>query len=248
MTDTTCPPPVSRPVDHEVTVVGARWTTPLTRSLVFAAEGLAAAFATPPGAYAPYLKLVLGPPEAPLLRTYSIRHLDTARDELCIEFVFHETDGPGSAFGRTAREGSAARLRGPGHLGIARCARCCLVADHCGIPALAHLLEHLPEETVGTALIEVPDASEIRSLAAPRGVEIEWLVRVEGEPGRLAERVARFEPGGGDETLLWAGAEATIARAVRRTGRTQWALPPSQCQVLNYWRAGRSEGSFSFIA
>lgn len=248
MTDATCPPAVSRPVDHEASVVAARWTTPRTRNLVFAAEGLAGAFATPAGAHAPYLKLVLGREEAPLLRTYSIRHLDAERDELHVEFVFHETDGPGSAFGRTARAGSTARLRGPGHLGIARCARCCLVADHCGVPALAHLLEHLPAESVGVALIEVPKASEIRTLAAPPGIELEWLVRAEGEPCRIANRVACFEPGLCDETLLWAGAEATIARAVRRIGRANWGLSPSQCQVLNYWRAGRPEGSFSFIA
>ncbi|TDR85173.1 siderophore-interacting protein [Enterovirga rhinocerotis] len=239
----------TQPEEHRVVVLDTIEVTPLVRRLVFGGERLGAAFTTPDGAHAPYLKLVLGAAETPIIRTYSIRHLDAARDEMQVDFVLHAEEGPGSAFGRSARRGATARLRGPGHLAVARCSDHRLFADHCGLPALAHLLEHLPPEARGTAAIEVPDASEIQTLRAPGGVAITWLLRPPGAPSALADRFASSpaEPDARD-LLVWAGAEAAIARRVRASARTRWQVPPQRCQVLNYWRHGRAEGTFSFVA
>lgn len=242
------PHPPDDPAGHAVTVVGASWITPRTRRLVFAADRLAEAFATPAGAHAPYLKLVLGSAERPVVRTYSIRRLDPARDELHVDFVLHEDEGPGSAFGRTAGPGTPARLRGPGHLGIAPCRHHRLAADHCGLPALAHLLEHLPADATGTAVVEIPDATEIQHLRAPAALAVEWIVRPAGARSRLAHRILGEPSPTSAETLVWAGAEAGIARPIRRAARGPWGVPSPRCQVLNYWRLGRPEGSFSFIA
>lgn len=248
MTEPSCRPIANPPVEHPVTVVAAKWITPRTRRLVFAGDGLAAAFATPPGTYAPYLKLVLGDPARPVLRTYSVRRLDPGRDEVHVDFVLHDLEGPGSAFGREAGPGTTARLRGPWHLGLAECRHHYLVADHCGVPALACILEQLPADATGTALIEVPDEAEIQTLRGPAGIEITWLLGRPGAAGPILARPDMHRAPASSETLVWAGAEARVARLIRRACKGEWKVPLVRCQVLNYWRSGRAEGQFSFIA
>lgn len=49
------------------------------------------------------------------------------------------------------------------------------------------------------------------------------------------------------DILVWAGAETGIAGRIRKTGKTGWNIPSSRCQVLNYWRLSRPEGTFSFV-
>jgi NADPH-dependent ferric siderophore reductase len=46
--------------------------------------------------------------------------------------------------------------------------------------------------------------------------------------------------------LVWAGAEATLARAIRAHARHERGLPGDQCHILNYWKAGKAEGSFDY--
>lgn len=238
---------MASPATHRVTVTEARAITPRIRRLVFAGEGLAVALGTPSGAHAPYFKLVLGTEEKPAIRTYSIRRLDAERDEMHVDFVLHDDEGPGSAFGRAARPGMTAFLRGPGHLAVARCRHHRLAADHCGLPALSHLLENLAADAAGMALVEIPDEAEIQPLSSPPGIEVEWLLRPPGASSRLARRFADLPPPPAD-ALVWAGAEAGIARPLREIGRAGWNVAPARCQVLNYWRRGRPEGTFSFVS
>lgn len=235
--------------DTQARIVSVEAVTPLMRRLVVAAEGLATAFATPPGVHGPYLKLVLGAEtDRRVVRTYSIRHLDPARDELHLDFLLHASDGPGSAFARAARPGDPIRLAGPGHLPPAPAAHAVVAGDHCALPAIAHLLAHLPSNARGTALIEVPHESEIQEMAHGRGIDLMWLVRPPSEPSRLAEAVAALQRPSGDETLVWGGAQAATARVVRHHALGRWQIAKPQCQVLNYWKAGQAEGGFSYVA
>lgn len=227
-------------------VVSKDRITPAVRRLVIGGADLAA-FAVPPGALGPYLKLHLpGPAGRDLIRTYSIRRHDAARDEVTIDVVCHP-GGAGSDFALRAAAGDAIRLSGPGFIPAEPCAAYLLAGDHTALPAIAHILDMLPADVTVSAVIEVPGPDEVQALPPGHGDRVIWLHRVSGARSRLADTVREIWPEESSDLLVWAGAEAAIARAVRRHARATRGISPARCQVLNYWKAGEPEGGFSYM-
>ncbi len=229
-----------RPV-REGIVLRVEAPTPRLRRLVLGGPDMAA-FHTPEGTLGPYLKLRLpGPDGRACVRTYSIRRARPAAPEIEVDMVLHPGDAPGSAFAAAARPGDRVSLGGPGFMPATPAPAYLLAGDHTALPAIAQILETLPPGPAVAAFVEVPDASERLPIPA-----IEWLIRPDGAPSRLAEAVRDAWPAG--DLLLFAGAEAEIARAIRRHARSERDLPAERCQVLNYWKLGRPEGGFSYVA
>ncbi|WP_235736893.1 siderophore-interacting protein [Nocardioides alcanivorans] len=138
------------------------------------------------------------------MRTYTVRRV-IGRGEgtrLVIDFVLHlvpGASGPASRWAAAARPGDKLVLVGPrlgsdfGGIefqpGTAR--SLLLVGDETAVPAVSAILEQLPANAVGTALLEVPLTADILHLIAPPGVEVIWLPRngqKHGEPLTAAVR------------------------------------------------------------
>ena len=102
----------------------------------------------------------------------------------------------------------------------------------------------MPPDVAVTVVLETPNP-DARCLLACAGREVCCLHRRPGEPSRLAGAVREAAPRGQDDMMVWAGAEAGLARAIRRHARMALGLPPVRCQILNYWKAGRAEGDFN---
>ena len=235
------------PQTRTATVLAVLDVTPLMRRIVFGGPGLAAAFVTPAGALGPYLKLVLPVGDARVVRTYSVRRIDEERGELHVDFVLHDHSGPGSCFAREAAPGLSVELGGPGFIPAPEARDYRIAGDHTALPAIAHILASLPGVAHGEAVIEVPDEAEIQTLPTRSGVLTRFLVRPHGTPSTLVDVIsARAMPAPG-ETILWAGAEAAIARRIRREVAPIWGISPARCQCLNYWREGRSEDGLSYV-
>ena len=227
------------------TVVANTRLTPAMRRIVLTAPDLARLKA-PAGALGPYLKLHLQAPDGrPLVRTYSVRRHDADRNELQVDMLVHAGDAVGAAFAVRARPGDGILVGGPGHIPAEPCAAYLLAGDQTALPAIAHILEHLPAGRRARAFVEAPGPAEEQPLAA--FAEVTWLHRREGEPSRLAQALRSGWPKTEPDLLVWAGAEAEIARAIRQEARRARGIPPARCQVLNYWKRGRPEGGFSYV-
>lgn len=227
-------------------VIATQAITPAMRRVVLGGPEIAA-FRAVPEALGPYLKLFFpGPGGRDLVRTYSTRRHDPARGELQIDVLLHEAAGPGARFGLEARCGDTVRLSGPGFIPAEPCGSYLLAGDHCSLPALARILETLPAGASARVLIETPGPEEEQVLDSAARVELTWLRRRPGQPSTLAEAVRRSLPALRGDLLVWAGAEARIARAIRAHARTV-GIAPARCQVLNYWKAGQPEGGFSYV-
>lgn len=153
------------------------------------------------------------------LRTYTVRavRLDGPEPELDIDFALHPAGpgglGPATRWAMAARPGARVVLLGPagesceGYGGIewappaydgrGRSPRLLLLGDETAVPAVCSILESLPDDAVGHAVLEVPHAGDALAARTPAGVEVRWLVRVgerRGEPTGAAVRELLGDP------------------------------------------------------
>ena len=120
-------------------------------------------------------------------RTYTIRAVRPELREVDIDFVAHGDTGPGSAWVTRARTGDEAVLVGPDELSEGRTIgidwrpgevdTVLLAGDETAAPAICAIVESLPADATGAAIIEVPTADDVLELRAPAGVEVRWLPR-----------------------------------------------------------------------
>lgn len=109
-----------------------------------------------------------------------------------------------------------------------------LGADETAVPAVASILERLPADARGTAVLEVPAAGDFLDLAAPPGVTVRWYARGDRPHGQaltaaVRELAAALDPATGapvgelDESdlILWDVPEAGPGRRrlLRLAGR-----------------------------
>lgn len=191
------------------------------------------------------------------VRTYTVRHADTQRREITIDFVVHGEHGVAGPWAASATVGQRIFVMGPSgayapdpaadwHL---------LAGDEAALPAISAALEALPDDAIGKAFIEVAGPEDQIELTAPAGVDVAWIYR-----GGRADLI-------GDES---AGDHAPLITAVKEA-----AWLPGQVQVFihgeaqavmhnlrpyirkergvdakwagsisGYWRRGRTEETF----
>jgi len=129
--------------------------------------------------------------ERPAMRTYTIRAVRPAENEIDVDIVLHGLVGVASTWASTAPVGSPLIVCGPNadhdgpHGGVdfhppARAARILLAGDETALPAIANILERLPADARGCALVEVPDAGDAAALPSHPGFEVIVAARASG--------------------------------------------------------------------
>lgn len=178
--------------------------------------------------------------ERPIGRYYTVRRFRREQGEIDLHMVLHG-DGPLTGWAARARRGDRVALWGPRaafHLpGDANTVF--LAADEAGLPALASILESLPDGMHGAAFVEVEDAGEEQPLRAPGGIDLWWLPR-EGRPygERLLGAVtSRTQPAG--PAYAWVAGEASLVSQLRRHFRDSWGLPGDRVCAIGYWHRSR---------
>lgn len=120
-------------------------------------------------------------------RTYTVRAVRPHAREVDIVFVGHGDAGPASAWAASAVPGDEIMLIGPDEFSAGRTVgidwrpgdveTLVLAGDETAAPAITSILESLPRDARGTAMIEVPTADDRLEIVAPDGVEVRWLPR-----------------------------------------------------------------------
>lgn len=175
----------------------------------------------------------------PAVRTYTVRSQDQAKGELDVDFVLHG-EGPAARWAATARPGDPIGISVPGGREIAKARWVCIAGDHTAVPAITKMLETLPREVEGHALIEVPGPAEEQTVDAPPGIAVTWL---HTPPSRssLADVVRSLPwPDHGD-VGIWVGAESETARSIRAYVRDERRVDRRRFLIIGYWKRGMSE-------
>ena len=232
---------------------------PLTknfRRIIFAGDALADFPADFEGGY---VKLLFGPDgraagdpatvdaRAAIKRSYTVCAVDTAARRLTLEFANHDVahgqPGPATAWAQQARPGDRVLIVGPGTVKRLEPSadRIVAAADPTGLPALAVNLELLPEDAGGFACIEVLSDGDRRELAAPKGVEIQWIVNPAPSPDRspLVEALTAA-PWPEGRVSVWAAGEFNAMRHVRRYIRER-GVAREDLYISSYWKLGSTD-------
>ncbi|MHC1481343.1 siderophore-interacting protein [Frateuria aurantia] len=235
------PPPVSQPF-HRVVVDEVECLSPHVRRIAFEGPSLAGMRVDLP---AQWLQLAL-PEElgGPLMdRAYTIRGFYRGWRVLVIDVVLHSEAGPVSRWAQSAKVGDIAYLGLPrGGYRVDPLADWRLLAgDETALPAIASILEALPEDGIQTCVVlEVPTVDDIQALGYPDGTEIHWLARNRGpvrDSEQLRETVASLHLPAGSGQVFVAGETETI----RGIHQELLHRVPSACiDAKGYWLRGRA--------
>jgi NADPH-dependent ferric siderophore reductase len=174
----------------------------------------------------------------PVVRTYTPRRYDPASKTLEIQFLLHG-EGPASAWAQRAQPGDKLAVGGPGgRFSLEPAAdHWWLAADESAIPAVATLLEALPETTAAEVHVEVDGADDEIELPGPAKTEVTWHHRQPGAYGQELAAAARAAviPEG---ARLWVACESGAMRDIRRYFTRERGISLAQLVTRGYWRTG----------
>ena len=222
---------------REVTVVGAEDITPRMRRVRFACADVSpyiggdmhVRILVPPRGrepvwphYRPDGRVAWPEGEnALLVRAYTIREVDQARREICIDFFQHEVPGvatPGGDFARDARPGDRLALVGPGSGSLPHAGEILLIGDESALPAIARIAAEVRAGTKLRAIVEVEDAREEQPMSSAGDLDIRWLYRSDypaGASGVLREAARGAIEASASNTFVWIACEKEDVRSLR---------------------------------
>jgi NADPH-dependent ferric siderophore reductase len=170
-------------------------------------------------------------------RRYTIRHLRADVGELDLDVVLHG-DGPGAAWGASARPGDLVEFQGPrGKLELRSAPAHLLVGDESALPAIAAITEALPPHERAVAVVEVHDPDEELPMAA----EIRWVHRCHARPGSpdlLAAALSQLPVPEGARAYLMGESRAMVTLRALLEDR---GVLHDAIFVKGYWNVGRPD-------
>lgn len=174
------------------------------------------------------------------VRAYTIRHFNPETLELDIDILLHG-DSPGSVWARTVQPGDHIGFIGPRHdyRDVPDVQWQLLAGDESALPAIAAILEHLPESARAYAFIEVQEKSDELPIEIKADVNLTWLCRgsTPAKDSRLLEQTLYSFPmptvGRG---YCWVAGNSTVVKNVRRHLFNEWHLTKEAMFTMGYWR------------
>lgn len=152
-------------------------------------------------------------------KVYTVRRWDPQSRELDVDFVKHGI-GVGTTWAYRARPGDRIHLYGPsGSRALPEEADWLLVAgDDTAIPAIARLLEELPDDARAQVFIEVAEAAHRLDLRSLPHVAVTWLVRDGSRAGigTLLLGAVKEADWWEGEPFAWVAGEQSTVRDIRR--------------------------------
>ncbi|WP_293785326.1 siderophore-interacting protein [uncultured Aeromicrobium sp.] len=258
---------MSKNVPVALSVVRAEQIAPRLRRIVFGGPGFATYRERDITATDKYVKLVFlaegveypdpldldivrktFPPEArPILRTYTIRWVDDAAEELAIDFVVHGDEGIAGPWAAAAQPGDTIHMRGPGgaYAPKAEVDHHLFVGDESALPAIAASIAALPTGASATAFLEVDGPADEIDLPTEGKVDVNWLHRAGAHPGAttLLDDAVRAWTWPAGRVQAFVHGESALLKSVRPyllDGR----VDRQDLSVSAYWRLGETEEGF----
>ncbi|ALO68030.1 FAD-binding protein [Arthrobacter alpinus] len=184
----------------------------------------------------------------PVTRTYTVRWVDLAAQELAIDFVLHGDSGLAGPWAAAVVPGDSIIFTGPGgaYTPNPDADWYLFAGDEAALPAIAAAIESLPATATGHAYIEVDSAADIQPVAKPDGVELTWVFREGATPAESTVLLDAVANGPWPEGTVdaFVHGEREYIKALRDLLFKQRGLERSQVSLSGYWAYGRTEDNF----
>jgi NADPH-dependent ferric siderophore reductase len=180
----------------------------------------------------------------PIGAYYTVRrwHPDAKRLEAL--FVLHGDEGQASAWAARAKPGDPVALWGPrtGYEPPAATDQLLLIADDTGLPAVAAILDQMPDGVTATVIAEVSGPAEQQELRDAANIDVRWLYRGAAEAGttKLLIEAVRALPVPTATTYVWGAGESRTMTAIRKYLRKELGFPREAISLVAYWRHAHS--------
>ncbi|MGO1791675.1 MAG: SIP domain-containing protein [Micrococcaceae bacterium] len=178
----------------------------------------------------------------PLSKIYSVRRWDPEAGELDVDFVRHGI-GVATTWAYRAQVGDCIHFFGPNtSRALPHDADWLLVAgDDTALPAIARLLEELPDDARAQVFIEIAESEHRQELRGLPGIEVTWLVRDGADAGTTTLLVDAVKNVGwwDGRPFAWLAGEHVAVRDLRRHLVEDREVPKEDIEFTGYWR--RSE-------
>lgn len=180
----------------------------------------------------------------PVVRSYTIRA--QRDDEVDIDFVSHGTQGVAGPWAREAQPGEQVAMidQGRGFEPRPESTTILLVGDESAMPAVLGILRDLPPDTVGSALIEIPEPADAQPVVKPSGVELRWVQRASADEtsGRAVLReLGQWRASDAASVAAYIAGEQALASGARRY-LVDMGVDKADIDFTGYWRAGKAAG------
>ncbi|SNS29340.1 siderophore-interacting protein [Rhodococcoides kyotonense] len=203
-----------------------------------------------------YVKLIFGPEGDEIMRTYTIRSVDTAAREIAIDFVVHGDEGVAGPWAAKAQPGDTIGLYGPNGAYTPRADADwhLLAGDESAIPAISAAVEKLPEDAIAKVFIEVADRKDEIYMETLAVVDVTWVHRgapsnevaedKAGDNAPLIEAVRNTEWLPGQAQVFIHGEAQAVMHNLRSYVRKERGVSAEWASISGYWRRGRTEETF----
>ncbi|WP_168199188.1 siderophore-interacting protein [Pseudorhodobacter turbinis] len=171
---------------------------------------------------------------------YTVRSIVcSAGGSACIDFdIFLHDGGRVTEWTKSVTLGDEVALTGPnGGRADRKAGWQLLIGDETAVPVIARQLAVLPEKTAGKAVLFVPDAADIQSLAHPAGMTVQWALRKDSQTPLDALHAAALPE---KDRFVFFAAERSEAVAARGYLGEQ-GLAKDEFQSAAYWTAPTSD-------
>lgn len=167
-----------------------------------------------------------------IARTYTIRRFDRAQHEMDIDFVMHG-DGIASTWASKAKAGDQIVLWRREPRRRANHDFYLLLGDLTALPAISQILESLPHEAKGLAVVEVDNISDRQTIDYCADIDLSWVGPSENMPLLRALQAQPWPQN--SHPFIWVGTEARQAGAIRAYVRRSLGMRPRDYSVVDYW-------------
>ncbi|MFD1814308.1 siderophore-interacting protein [Rhodococcus gannanensis] len=203
-----------------------------------------------------YVKLVFGTDEEPVLRTYTVRTVDTVNRRIAIDFVVHGDEGVAGRWAANAQPGDELAMRGPGgayaprgdadwHL---------LAGDESAVPAIAAALAAMPAGARAQVFVEAAGPEDEIDFVTAADATVTWVHRGAGagevgddragENAPLVAAVRGAEWWPGRPHVFVHGEAQSVMHGIRPYIRKERGVTAEWASISGYWRRGRTEEGF----
>jgi len=228
---------------HPATVTHIEDVTPRMRRITLIGDGLRTLPVSLPGQW---MKIFFPAPpgEKPHGRAYTIRRFDPAAGVMEVDFVLHGDTGPASRWASTARPGDILQLAGPraGYRIDPHAPAQLLIGDATALPAIAAILDALPEGISAHVFAEVAGEAEEQNFASRANLTIDWVhsgTEAPGTTGKLELVVQQAILPASPQ--VWLAGESFMVRAILTHLLFDRGILHTSIDSAGYWKFGAAD-------